>query len=65
MEHDLSQKQKILIAADVLRSTEALYPDRAPYIGYLQTHKRYALLLSKNLPQDYVDFLRKFYNVEA
>lgn len=62
---NLSQKSKILLAADVLRSTEALYPDRTPYLGYLQTHKRYALLLSKNLPQDYVDFLRKFYEAET
>lgn len=60
----LSQKQKILLSADILRSTESLYPDRKLYIHYLQTHRRYALLIYEKIPKEYSDFLREFYEAK-
>lgn len=57
----ISQKKRILIAVDVLRSTSSLFKNRESYNRYLQTHKRYALILCKSLPQEYADFLKKFY----
>ena len=56
---ELSQKQKILLAVDVLRSSDTLYPDRSMYRRYLQTHQRFALTLCDTLPNEYADFLRE------
>ena len=61
----LKLRQKILLAADVLRSTPELFPKREMYRKYLLTHKRYALTLCKSLPQEYSAFLRDFYEVES
>lgn len=60
----LKQRQKIALAADVLRSSEALFPNRDMYRNYLLTHRRYAMLLCNTLPQDYCDFLHSFYDVK-
>lgn len=60
---EISQKKKIMIAADVLQSTDSLFPNREMYRRYLQTHKRYALILRNELPQEYADFLKKIYEV--
>ena len=56
---ELSQKQKILLAVDVLRSSDTLYPDKTMYHRYLQTHQRFALTLCDKLPNEYADFLRE------
>lgn len=61
---EISQKKRILIAVDVLQSTGSLFPNREMYGRYLQTHKRYALLLRNELPQEYADFLKTIYEVE-
>lgn len=60
----ISQKKRIMIAVDVLQSTGSLFPNREMYRRYLQTHKRYALILRNELPQEYADFLKKIYEVE-
>lgn len=60
----LSQRSKILIAVDVLRSSESLFENREMYIKYLQSHERYAKILCQKLPekwQEYKDFLESFY----
>ncbi len=60
----LSQMNKILLAADVLRSTESLFPNREIYIKYLQTHKRYGKIVCSRLPEkwhEYKEFLTAFY----
>ena len=60
----LSQKSKILLAIDVLRSTESLFENREIYVKYLQTHNRYARIVCERLPekwQEYKDFLELFY----
>ena len=59
----LKQKQKIMLAADVLRSTESLFPKWNMYQKYLQNHRRYALMIIDKFPQEYADFLRDYYNV--
>lgn len=64
----LSQKSKILIAVDVLRSTETLFENRELYVKYLQTHKRYAKAVCEKLPekwQEYKNFLKAFYEEAA
>ena len=61
----LKQRQKIILAADVLRSTPELFPNRKMYRQYLLTHKRYALKLCETLPQEYADCLRKIYKVKS
>ena len=61
----LMQRQKIVLAADVLRSTQELFPNRKMYRDYLLTHRRYALKLCNTLPEEYADFLRKFYKVSG
>ena len=60
----LSQRELIMIAAAVLRSSPALFEDREKYRKYLQTHKRYAQLIYEKLPKDYADFLRRFYEAK-
>jgi len=57
----LRQRHKIMLAADVLRSTPTLFPKREMYAEYLRTHKRYALLLCDTLPEDYAAFLQGYY----
>lgn len=57
----ISQKKRILIAVDVLQSTGSLFPNREMYKRYLQTHKRYALILRNELPQEYANFLKRIY----
>lgn len=59
----ISQKKRIIIAVDVLQSTGSLFPNMEMYRRYLQTHKRYALILRNELPQKYADFLKKIYEV--
>ncbi|MBR3045252.1 MAG: leucine-rich repeat protein [Oscillospiraceae bacterium] len=60
----LKQRQKIVLAADVLRSTPKLFPNRKMYRDYLLTHRRYALKLCETLPEEYADCLREFYKVK-
>ena len=50
-----------MIAAAVLRSSPALFPNREMYANYLRTHKRYATLLSDKLPNEYAVFLKNYY----
>ena len=57
----MRQKHKIMLAADVLRSSPVLFPNRAMYAEYLRTHKRYALLICDTLPDEYTAFLLDFY----
>ncbi|MDO5150670.1 MAG: leucine-rich repeat domain-containing protein [Oscillospiraceae bacterium] len=59
----ISQKRKIIIACDVLRSTAGVFENSSMYEKYLQTHRRYALILCVTLPDEYTDFLRNFYEV--
>ncbi len=59
----ISQKRKIIIACDVLRSTAGVFENSSMYEKYLQTHRRYALILCDTLPNEYTDFLRNFYEV--
>ena len=54
---ELTQRQKILIAADVMRSTPELFPNRKMYAEYLRAHRRYAHLLCYTLPEDYAAYL--------
>ena len=61
----LKQRQKILLAADVLRSTPKLFPKRDMYRKYLLTHRRYALKLCAELPEEYAAFLQGFYEVNT
>jgi hypothetical protein len=60
----LSQKQLIIIAIAVLRSSPALFENREMYAKYLNAHKRYATLIYDKLPKDYSYFLSKFYEVQ-
>lgn len=65
----LSQATKIIISADVLRSTPSLFGNRRMYEDYLWHHRTYALLISgllprsdvRKLPEEYAEFLKKFY----
>lgn len=59
-DNNISQKRKIIVACDVLRSTESLFEDISVYQKYLQTHKRYALILCDTLPDEYAEFLIEF-----
>lgn len=59
----INQKRKIIIACDVLRSTAGVFENSSMYEKYLQTHRRYALILCDTLPDEYTDFLRNFYEV--
>jgi len=56
----MNQRQKILLALDVLRSTEALFPNRAMYETYLQNHLRYARAIADELPEEYRNLLTKY-----
>ena len=60
----LSQKNLIAIAAAVMMSSPTLFEKRDMYEKYLRTHKRYALLICNKLPDEYSDFLIKYYEVE-
>ncbi|WP_295067094.1 DUF434 domain-containing protein [Ruminococcus sp.] len=60
----LSQKELITIAAAVMMSSPTLFENRDMYEKYLRTHKRYALLICDKLPDEYSDFLIKYYGVE-
>ncbi len=57
----LSQRQLIMIAVAVLRSSPALFPNREMYADYLRSHKRYAELLSGKLPNEYAFILKNLY----
>ena len=52
---------KIVPAADVMRSTLLLFPDREMYRKYIDNHKKYALILCDELPEDYSDFLYAYF----
>jgi len=56
-----NQRTKIVLAADVMRSTPALFPDREMYRKYLDNHRKYALILCDELPEDYSAFLRAYF----
>lgn len=61
----LSQKNKIMLAVDVLRSSEELFPDRDIYKHYLYTHRRYAMIICDRFVDRlsvYGDFLKNFYS---
>ena len=58
----LTQKERIILAIDVLRSTPSLFPNREMYHKYLLNHKKYALIVCDDLPQEYAEFLHDFYN---
>ncbi len=63
----LHQKEKILLAIDILRSTEELFPNREIYACYLRNHFRYAEIVCKALPEkwhEYAEFLRNFHQSE-
>lgn len=60
----LSQKELIAIAAAVMMSSPFIFNNREMYEKYLRTHKRYALLICDKLPDEYSEFLIKFYGVE-
>ncbi len=62
--NELSQKQKILIAVDVMRSSNYLFKSKEMYTKYLQTHKRYANLICDSLPKEYSDFLHDYYKID-
>lgn len=57
----LSRKNKIMLAVDVLRSSAELFPDRAFYENYLHTKQDYAEKICDKLPKEYSDFLIEFY----
>lgn len=67
----LSQATKIIIAADVLRSTPSLFKNRKMYEDYLWHHRTYAWLIIgalprsnvRKLPEEYAEFLKKFYKL--
>ena len=61
----LPQKEKIVIAVDVLRSTPSLFPKRKMYDTYLRNHLRYALIISASLPDDYAVFLKVYAQNQA
>lgn len=56
-----NQRTKIVLAADVMRSTPTLFPDREMYRKYLDNHMKYALILCDELPEDYSAFLRAYF----
>ncbi|MBP0975827.1 MAG: hypothetical protein J6P20_07170, partial [Oscillospiraceae bacterium] len=60
-----SQKEKIVMAVDVLRSTPSLFPKREMYDTYLRNHLRYALKISDTLPEDYAVFLKVYAQNQA
>ena len=60
-----SQKEKIVMAVDVLRSTPSLFPKREMYNTYLRNHLRYALKISDTLPEDYAVFLKEYAQKQA
>lgn len=60
----LSQMSRIILAVDVLRSTENLFRNRDMYIKYLKNHRHYAEIICRKIPEkwhEYSNFLRKFY----
>ena len=57
----LSRKNKIMLAVDVLRSSAELFPDRDFYENYLHTKQDYAEKICNKLPKEYSDFLIEFY----
>ena len=61
----LTQKERIVIAVDVLRSTPSLFPKREMYDTYLRNHLRYALKISDTLPDDYAVFLKEYAQNQA
>ncbi|MBR4627416.1 MAG: DUF434 domain-containing protein [Ruminococcus sp.] len=59
----LSQRELIMFAADVLRSSPSLFENRQMYEKYLASHKRYAMILCEKLPEEYSAYLKKYYEV--
>ncbi len=58
---ELSQKQRLLLCMDVLRSTRSSHePDTAMYDRYLYTHQRYAGLLCEKLKTQYPEYAAWF-----
>ena len=60
--YSISQRHKILIAIDVLRSTQRKYDsDTQMYKDYLRTHKRYAKIVCEKIAEsnpEYLEFLK-------
>lgn len=55
----LNQRQKILLALDVLRSSSELYDnDTKIYSDYLRTHRRYAAIVCGRLAGSYPEYSR-------
>ena len=61
----LTQKERIVIAVDVLRRTPSLFPKRELYDTYLRNHLRYALKISDALPDDDAVFLKEYAQNQA
>ena len=57
----LSRKNKIMLAVDVLRSSAELFPDRDFYKNYLHMKQGFAEKIWGKLPEEYIDFLLEFY----
>lgn len=60
----ISQRNRIFIAVDVLRSKQNLFPNRNIYAKYLKNHKKYVQIICDRIPDkwhEYSDFLKKFY----
>ncbi|MBR6384928.1 MAG: leucine-rich repeat domain-containing protein [Ruminococcus sp.] len=59
----ISQRLKIFMAVDALRSSENLFENREIYADYIKSHKRYAETLCGKISEnyrEYADFLRSF-----
>ena len=61
----LTQKERIVIAVDVLRRTPSLFPKRELYDTYLRNHLRYASKISDALPDDDAVFLKEYAQNQA
>lgn len=61
----LNQRKKILIAIDVLRSTQrSCDSDTKMYSDYLRTHKRYAAIVCERIKADYPEYGEYFYKLD-
>ena len=56
-----NQRTRIVLAVDVMWSTPSLFPDREIYRKYLDNHRKYALIICDELPEDYSAFLHAYF----
>lgn len=57
----MRQRHRIMLALDVLRSADILFPDKEIYETFLRAHRNYALTLLDELPADYREQAERFY----